>query len=301
MTAAGTKTCDGCDREGPAQQLEEVILPSGSMVVCPECRYHAEELAERTVTDCEGCGDRVTAATLSRTELPDGTEMVLCPDCRETVAGGERPAGVTAAAGESGTESTASANGSASASGTDPSATGAGASPSVSNTDSPGTTTAGASRTDSNADEAGPAGAQSGAATASTSSTSGETPGQAATNAGDAVTDGATTKPATTNNTCDQCGGLFSIELYQVVTVDGRTEQFCPDCKDDGLEEGIVRDVELRRAQAYEALGLEGSASSDDVRQAYLQQVKEVHPDRADGDRSEFMLVQQAYERLRDD
>ncbi|GAB3679454.1 hypothetical protein GCM10028857_00850 [Salinarchaeum chitinilyticum] len=277
MTAAGTETCDGCDREGPAQQLEEVILPSGSMVVCPECRYHAEELAERSTADCEGCGEGVTAATLARTELPDGTEMILCPECQDAVSAGERPAGATSTTDEEEKEDASTAR--------------RGSEPDASSGNATGTTAAG-SPTDGPTPEE---------PTASTSDANCATATGTASNAGEAVTDGATGKPATTNDTCDQCGGLFSIELYQVVTVDGRTEQFCPDCKDDGLENGIVRDVELRRAQAYEVLGLEWSASSDDVRQSYLEQVKEVHPDRADGSRSEFMLVQQAYERLRDD
>jgi len=291
MTAAGTGTCDGCDREGPVQQLEEVVLPSGPMVVCPECRYHAEELAERSSADCEGCGDAVTAATLSRTELPDGTEMVLCADCRETVEAGETPEDATA---EAGTPDGAASEGATPESGTSERAT----------ADPDAATDSTDARTASGDSAASESGARTGSAGAGSSGTESSGTGSAAGNAntaGDAVADGATGKPATTQNTCDQCGGLYSIELYQVVTVDGRTEQFCPDCKDEGIDEGIVRDVELRRAQAYEALGLEGSADGNDVRQAYLEQVKEVHPDRSDGSRSEFMLVQQAYERLRDD
>jgi len=266
MTAAGTEICDGCDREGPAQQLAEVILPSGAMTVCPECRYHAEELAERSDADCEGCGETVTAADLARTDLPDGTDMILCSDCRADVSAGERPGdGFDSTETDDAKDTGPTANGAAATS----------ASPSADATSDP--------------------------ADAPTSSTDGSASAADAAPTPEAVTDGATGKPATTQNACDQCGGLYSIELYQVVTVDGRTEQFCPDCKDDGIEQGIVRDVELRRAQAYEALGLAGSADSDEIRQAYLEQVKEVHPDRANGSRSEFMLVQQAYERLSDD
>lgn len=274
MTAAGTGICDGCDREGPVQQLAEVILPSGSMTVCPECRYHAEELAERSIADCEGCGQSVTAADLSRTELPDGTDMILCQDCRDDVADGEEP-------GDEGGSADASADPSTGTS-TDESAGATGAE-TTAETAADGATTASATESAT--------GSVAGGSTASGTTA----------NVGEAVADGATGKPATTQNACDQCGSLFSIELYQVTTVDGRTEQFCPDCKDDGIDSGIVRDVELRRAQAYEALGLAGSASDDEIRQAYLEQVKEVHPDRADGSRSEFMLIQQAYERLRDD
>jgi hypothetical protein len=105
-------------------------------------------------------------------------------------------------------------------------------------------------------------------------------------------------KPAKTDNVCDQCGDSFTIELYNVVTVDNRTEEFCPDCKREAVEEGIVRDVQLRRAQAFEVLGLTGSADEQAVREAYLRRAKEAHPDRDDGSRSEFMLVKRAYERL---
>lgn len=106
------------------------------------------------------------------------------------------------------------------------------------------------------------------------------------------------TKPAKTDNVCDQCGDSFTIELYNVVTVDNRTEEFCPDCKREAVEEGIVRDVQLRRAQAFEVLGLTGSADEQAIREAYLRSAKEAHPDREDGSRSEFMLVKRAYERL---
>lgn len=276
---AGTGTCDGCDREGPTQQLEEVILPSGSMVVCPECRYHAEELAERSNADCEGCDATVTAADLARTELPDGVELLLCPDCQASVSAGRRPDGAPDADAGGGSSGATPANG--------------GSAPKANGDTTPGatgSTTADANSTPSASSD-----------TTETSSDAAPSSSETAANAGDAVTDGATGKPATTKNACDQCGGLFSIELYQVVTVDGRREEFCPECKEEGLGEGIVRDVELRRAQAYEVLGLADSADPDDVREAYLEQVKEVHPDRSDGDRTEFMLVQQAYERLRDD
>jgi DnaJ-class molecular chaperone len=273
----GTGTCDGCDREGPVQQLEEVILPSGSMVVCPECRYHAEELAERSRADCEGCDATVTAADLVRTELPDGVELLLCPDCQESVSAGERPDGAPDA------ENSGSSDGATAANGESTAKANGGA--------TPGATGSNTADTNASASSETPGGSSHSAASASDTTA----------NAGDAVTDGATGKPATTQNACDQCGGLFSIELYQVVTVDGRREEFCPDCKDEGLEEGIVRDVELRRAQAYEVLGLADTDDPDDVRGAYLERVKQVHPDRSDGDRTEFMLVQQAYERLREE
>lgn len=108
-------------------------------------------------------------------------------------------------------------------------------------------------------------------------------------------------RPATTANICDNCKESFTIELYQVETIDGRTEEFCPECKREGVDHGIVRDVQLRRAQAFEVLGLNSAADEDTVREAYLRRVKEVHPDREHGNRSEFMLVKRAYERLSDE
>ncbi|AGN02253.1 DnaJ-class molecular chaperone with C-terminal Zn finger domain [Salinarchaeum sp. Harcht-Bsk1] len=297
MTAAGTAICDACDREGPVQQLAEVILPSGPMTVCPECRYHAEELAARSTVDCEGCGETVTATDLSRTALPDGTDMILCSNCRTDVSAGERPGDADGRSEADGSETPEDTTANEAGSTPDDASAGAGSETGRSKraTGSGGPSTA----HDPGATGDASASAGSDARTGSNGKTGTDACGSAAT--GEAVTDGATGKPATTQTACDQCGGLYSIELYRVTTVDGRTERFCPDCKDDGIEQGIVSDVELRRAQAYEALGLEGSASSDDVRQAYLEQVKEVHPDRSDGSRSEFMLVQQAYERLRDD
>ena len=108
------------------------------------------------------------------------------------------------------------------------------------------------------------------------------------------------TAPARTKNVCTQCGDAFSVELFRVVTVDDRTEKLCHDCKAEIAEKGIVKDVKLRRAQAYRVLDVATGTSEERVREAYIRRVKQVHPDRDDGSRSEFMLVKRAYERLTD-
>ena len=52
--------------------------------------------------------------------------------------------------------------------------------------------------------------------------------------------------------------------------------------------------------EAYEALGLDPSASDEAVRRAYRARVKEVHPDTDGGDEEAFKRVNRAYEQLRD-
>lgn len=51
------------------------------------------------------------------------------------------------------------------------------------------------------------------------------------------------------------------------------------------------------RTEAYRRLGVDEDASEAEVRRAYRQKVKEVHPDRG-GDEEEFKAVTAAYERL---
>jgi len=52
--------------------------------------------------------------------------------------------------------------------------------------------------------------------------------------------------------------------------------------------------------EAYEALGLDPSASDEAVRRAYRARVKEVHPDTDGGDEEAFKRVNRAYERLQE-
>lgn len=52
--------------------------------------------------------------------------------------------------------------------------------------------------------------------------------------------------------------------------------------------------------EAYATLGLDPSASSSDVRRAYRERAKELHPDSADGDEEAFKELTAAYDRLDD-
>jgi len=298
MTLAATGTCDGCEREGPIQQLERVLLPSGhTAVCCPECRYHAERLAERSSAPCQGCDDDVTVADLAIAELPDGREIRLCPDCLAEAEGlgvdstgrpgsGSDPHRAPSAGGSEDGTAAAAGNGDGRRSGGR--WTGASDHPS-----------AGGARHDG-----GPSASRNGTGTGSAYGNGTGTASSAGPGTGTASSDasgpgaGTSGKPARTTNVCDQCGGEFSTELYRVKTVDDRTEELCASCKDDCVDQGIVTEVELRRAQAFEVLGITGSADDDEIREAYLERVKEVHPDREGGNRSEFMLVKQAYDRL---
>ncbi len=53
------------------------------------------------------------------------------------------------------------------------------------------------------------------------------------------------------------------------------------------------------RAEARDVLGVTVSADGDEVRRAYREKVKDVHPDRG-GDPDEFKRVTAAYDRLRE-
>ena len=52
--------------------------------------------------------------------------------------------------------------------------------------------------------------------------------------------------------------------------------------------------------EAYRALDLEPGASSEEVRAAYREKVKEVHPDTDSGDEEAFKRVNRAYEALKE-
>jgi hypothetical protein len=53
-------------------------------------------------------------------------------------------------------------------------------------------------------------------------------------------------------------------------------------------------------AEAYRVLGLNADATAEEVRRAYRERVKAVHPDREDGDEAEFKRVTEAYEVLKE-
>ncbi|GAB3024964.1 J domain-containing protein [Natronobiforma cellulositropha] len=111
--------------------------------------------------------------------------------------------------------------------------------------------------------------------------------------------DDETTELATPRNLCSQCHEWTDVELFHVTTIDGRTEEMCPDCKDLAEQKGVVTDVKMRKAEAWEILGLEAGAADAEIRKAFLQQIKRAHPDRKSGSRSAFKLVKEAYDRLK--
>lgn len=108
--------------------------------------------------------------------------------------------------------------------------------------------------------------------------------------------DGADETEAT--NLCMQCREWVSEELFEVTTIDGRTERLCTTCKRHAEEDGIVDSVEMRKSKAREILGVEPDASQEELRRAYREQVKRAHPDRKTGSKSAFSMVTEAYERL---
>lgn len=56
----------------------------------------------------------------------------------------------------------------------------------------------------------------------------------------------------------------------------------------------------LSRAEARAVLGVEPGASQSQIRDAYRDRAKAVHPDVEDGDREAFKRIRDAYERLRE-
>jgi hypothetical protein len=57
----------------------------------------------------------------------------------------------------------------------------------------------------------------------------------------------------------------------------------------------------LTQAEAYDVLGLDPTASDDEVREAYRQQAKTLHPDTEGGSAEEFQELNDAYERIVDE
>lgn len=54
---------------------------------------------------------------------------------------------------------------------------------------------------------------------------------------------------------------------------------------------------DIDRSEAYRRLGLRSNASTEEIKRAYRQKVKEVHPDRG-GDEERFKQITEAYETL---
>lgn len=107
-----------------------------------------------------------------------------------------------------------------------------------------------------------------------------------------------TTEIATPRNLCSQCHEFSEEELFHVSLIDGRTEEMCRDCRDLAEANGVVNGVKMRQSEAREILGVDEGASGQEIREAFLDQIKNAHPDRKGGTRSAFKLVKEAYDRL---
>lgn len=95
---------------------------------------------------------------------------------------------------------------------------------------------------------------------------------------------------------CSQCRDPG--DLVPATMADGRTERLCPDCLEATRDEGIVASTGMRASRAREVLGVDGTATDEEVRGAFLEAVKTAHPDRPTGSRAAFERVVDAYERL---
>lgn len=96
---------------------------------------------------------------------------------------------------------------------------------------------------------------------------------------------------------CDACGELFSGELTKVTLPDGSSGYCCPRC-----EQIIDETIGTTKADTRDAavvLDISPDASKETIEAAYRERVKECHPDASDGDREEFLRVQEAYETLK--
>ena len=261
--------CEGCSTTRPVDEFETVTLPDGSTVaVCEACREHAESMSRRTSVegrrgDCSGCGERFDVNDMTAVELDDGTTVACCEDCAAYARAAART-----------TEGDSAFDGAA-------------VSERHQNDSTASNSTAGdPTARDSNADtSAGSDGAER--VGNENDATSG---------AGDGS--GEETALAETASICDQCGDWVDVELFEVVTAADRVEEFCPACKERACRNGVVREVRMRRAEAYDVLNVDPGRAEAVVRDAYLSRIKDVHPDSDDGSREAFRRVQRAYERL---
>ncbi|MDZ7730101.1 MAG: J domain-containing protein [Natrialbaceae archaeon] len=83
-----------------------------------------------------------------------------------------------------------------------------------------------------------------------------------------------------------------------MTTIDGRIERLCDPCTATAREQGIVRSVAMSRSRAREVLEVSSGVSDEQLRTAFLEQIKRAHPDRSTGSESAFKLVKEAYDRL---
>lgn len=301
MAAVDRRGCDGCGRTLPIDELSAVTLAGTEQAVCcPRCREHMESVVDEASTRsngsspavraCSGCGESYPVTELTAFDLPDGETVACCTDCAEharslsqqsDVSGdgfecsgcgdavpiGEREAvelddGTTIVCCEECAEYARAAT---------------------------KTTTDGGSRNrrDSGGWQYDQSGGHSTQTDTATTSTSGSD-------------ESAALALAESPSVCDQCGDWVDVELFEVVTIDDRTEAFCPQCKDRARKKGVVKEVRMRRREAFRTLDLSPGVDETVVRDAYLSKIKRVHPDTKQGSKEAFRRVQRAYERLTD-
>lgn len=222
---------------------------------------------------CDGCDREFTAAELYPVELPNGETTICCPDCREHAKeAAEKQAELVA---------TRSCDGCGDAVASD----------ALSDVLLPDGVTVSLC-------EACEAAAPDPTAESDPADRS-ERSGRAATT--DRSDDADAPDPEAADeerHQCDKCREWVAAELWEVVTIDDRVEAFCDACKNVGIEDGIVKRVHLKRAEAREILDVDADADGAAIRKAYLEQVKRAHPDRDTGSTLAFKRVQRAYDRL---
>lgn len=276
--------CEGCGTTRPVDEFETVSLTAGETVaVCEACREHAESMARRTSVDgrhgeCSGCGERFDVNDMTAVELNDGTTVACCEECASYArAAAKTTSDDDAFADAASTDADEMADAEDSGDAED-AADGAHEGGATDSHQRAGDEQANADDTDS-ADEP----------------TESKRDDAAPTEA-----DVAETALAETPSICDQCGDWVDVELFEVVTAADRVEEFCPPCKDRARRNGVVREVRMRRSEAYAVLDVDPGRAEAVVRDAYLSRIKEVHPDSDGGSREAFRRVQRAYERLTD-
>lgn len=142
--------------------------------------------------------------------------------------------------------------------------------------------------------------AQAPTADSKTASSSSETD-ETTEKVGEARSDGCSGSTAEDEGLCTQCNEWVTAERFEITTIDGRDERFCPTCTETAEEKGIVKTISMRKSEARDVLSVGPDASHEEIRAAFHREVKRAHPDRKSGSRSAFQLVTDAYERLQKD
>lgn len=309
MAAVDRRGCDGCGRTLPIEDLAAVTLGGDEQAICcPRCREHMESVVQDAtpetgpdaglVGDCSGCGETYAVANLQALELPDGDTVACCEDCHEHARSMSRRTDVDGNEGTcSGCDEQFDVNEMAAVTLADGTTVACCADCAAYARDAADQMQSdGTQRDDGSAHgEPGSTRRRRAKSRASPSSRRGSPrsgPNRSQTEALALADD-----PAV----CDQCGDWVNVELFEVVTIDDRTEEFCPPCTDRARARGVVKEVRMRRREAADALDVDLDASQRSIREAYLSKIKAVHPDATNGSSEAFRRVQRAYERLTED